>query len=141
MPIEKTLLDVIREDLQLTGTKKSCDRGDCGACTVILNGKSVSACLVLAVEANGKELITIEGLAEKDKLHPLQQAFLDYGAVQCGFCAPGMILAAKALLDKNPHPSEEEVRAGLAGNLCRCTGYAAVVEAVLSVANERGILA
>lgn len=139
VPVTKTLLDVIREDLQLTGTNKGCDRGDCGACTVILDGKSVNSCLVLAVDADGLELQTIEGLASKDQLHPLQQAFLDHGSVQCGFCTPGMIMASKALLDKNPNPTEEEIRIALAGNLCRCTGYASIVEAVLTAANERGI--
>ena len=136
VPVNKTLLDVIREDLQLTGTNKGCDRGDCGACTVILDGKSVNSCMVLAIEANGKELLTIEGLADKDKLHPLQQAFMDMGAVQCGFCTPGMIMASKALLDKNPDPTEAEVREALTGNLCRCTGYAGIVEAVLAAAAE-----
>lgn len=140
VPVTKTLLDVIREDLQLTGTNKGCDRGDCGACTVILDGKSVNSCLVLAVDADGQELQTIEGLAFKDQLHPLQQAFLDHGSVQCGFCTPGMIMASKALLDKNPNPTEEEIRVALAGNLCRCTGYAQIVEAVLAVANEGGII-
>lgn len=139
VPVTKTLLDVIREDLQLTGTNKGCDRGDCGACTVILDGKSVNSCLVLAVDADGQELQTIEGLASKDQLHPLQQAFLDHGSVQCGFCTPGMIMASKALLDKNPNPTEEEIRIALAGNLCRCTGYASIVEAVLAAANEGGI--
>lgn len=128
----ETLLDVLRNKLGLTGTKKGCDAGDCGACTVLIDGKSVPSCLVLAVSARGKEITTIEGLADGENLHPLQQAFIDHFAVQCGFCTPGMILSAKALLDENPNPTEEEVRLALAGNLCRCTGYHKIVEAVLA---------
>ena len=127
-----TLLDFIRNGLGLTGTKKGCDEGDCGACTVLLNGKPVNSCLVLALEANGKEVLTIEGLGQEGKLDPLQRAFIDKGAVQCGFCSPGMILSAKALLAENPKPTEDEVRSAIAGNLCRCTGYAKIVEAVLA---------
>lgn len=138
VPVSKMLLDVIREDLQLTGTNKGCDSGDCGACIVILDGESVNSCLVLAVDADGKKLLTIEGLGNQEGLHPLQQAFMDKGAVQCGFCTPGMIMASKALLDKNPLPTEEEVRTALTGNLCRCTGYASIVDAVLSVTGEGG---
>lgn len=131
---KKTLLDLLREDLELTGTKKGCDHGECGACTVLLNGQPVQACLVLAVEADGKEVLTIEGLADGSRLHPLQEAFIRHGAVQCGYCSPGMILTAKALLDENPRPTEMEVKKAIAGNLCRCGTYNKVVKAVLSVA-------
>ena len=132
-----TLLDLLRERLGLTGTKKGCDEGDCGACTVLLNGKAVSSCLVLAVEANGKDVLTIEGveLEGGDSLHPLQKAFVENGAIQCGFCTPGMILSAKALLDKNPHPSQTQIRRAISGNLCRCTGYQKIVEAIETVCN------
>jgi len=133
----KTLLvDVLRDELNLTGTKTSCQSGYCGACTVILDGKPVKSCSILALQANGKEVTTIEGLADGDKLHPIQQAFIDYFAFQCGFCTPGMILMAKALLDWNPDPTEDEVREALRGNLCRCTGYVKIIEAVLA-AKER----
>ena len=126
----KTLLDVLREDLGLTGAKRGCDDGNCGACTVILDGKAIKSCLMLAPQANGKEIMTIEGLGSPENLHPLQQAFLDHFAVQCGFCTPGMILAAKALLDEDPEVTEEGIRQGLHGNICRCTGYVKIVEAV-----------
>ena len=126
----KTLLDVLREDLGLTGAKLGCDDGNCGACTVLLDGKAVKSCLLLAAQAKGKEVLTIEGLGKEGDLHPLQQAFIDHFAVQCGFCTPGMILTAKALLDENPHATEEEIRRGLHGNICRCTGYVKIVEAV-----------
>jgi len=132
----RTLLEVLRDNLGLTGVKKACDRGDCGACTVIIEGKPVVSCLTLAIEAQGKEILTIEGLAKNGILHPLQQAFVEHGAIQCGFCTPGMIMAAKALLDENPKPSEAEVRRGIAGNLCRCTGYAKIVEAILVVSQK-----
>ncbi len=132
----RTLLDVLRDDLELTGTKKGCDRGDCGACTVLLDGKPVTSCMMLAVQADGRRVMTIEGLRTDGKLHPLQQAFVDYGAVQCGFCTPGMLLAAVALLEENPHPTEAQVRGAIAGNLCRCTGYAKIVDAVLSVSER-----
>ena len=125
-----TLLDVLRDQLELTGPKKGCDRGDCGACTVLLDGEPVVSCMMLAVQANGRHITTIEGLAQNGQPHPLQQAFVDHGAIQCGFCTPGMILAAKALLDENPHPNEAEVREAIAGNLCRCTGYQKIVDAV-----------
>jgi len=133
---KKTLLDFLREDLEFTGTKRGCDNGECGACTVLLNGRPVNACLVLAVEADGQEVVTIEGLADGPRLHPLQQAFIDHGAVQCGYCSPGMILTAKALLDDNPRPTEMEVKKAIAGNLCRCGTYNKVVKAVLSVAGK-----
>ena len=130
VPAHRTLLEVIRGDLGLTGTKQGCDHGDCGACTVLLDGEAVNACLVLALQAEGKSVTTIEGLSRDGKLHPLQQAFISQGAIQCGFCTPGMVLTAKALLDKNPRPDEREIREGLSGNLCRCTGYRKIVEAV-----------
>lgn len=132
----RTLLDVLRNDLELTGTKKGCDLGECGSCTVILNGKPVNACLVFAIQANGTEILTIEGLRPSQGLHPLQQAFVEKGAIQCGFCTPGMILSASSLLKQNSNPSEEEIRAALSGNLCRCTGYQKIVEAVQSVARN-----
>ena len=130
----RTLLEVLREDLGLTGAKKSCDKGTCGSCTVFLDGKPVPSCLVLAIEARGKDILTIEGLAVNGTLHPLQEAFIKHYAFQCGFCTPGMILASKALLDENPEPTEEDVRKAISGNLCRCTGYVKIVEAVLAAA-------
>ncbi|OGW15661.1 MAG: hypothetical protein A3G93_06485 [Nitrospinae bacterium RIFCSPLOWO2_12_FULL_45_22] len=129
----KTLLEVIREDLGLTGTKEGCGQGDCGACTLLVNGQAINSCLTLVVEVAGQNILTIEGLAEGDQLHPIQQAFIDHGAIQCGFCTPGMVLAAKALLDSCPRPGEEEVRMAIAGNLCRCTGYDKIVKAIMSV--------
>ncbi len=133
----RSLAEVLREDLGLTGTKIGCNHGDCGACTVILDGRSVCSCLTLAVEAEGLAITTIEGLAPSgQELHPLQQAFVERGAVQCGFCTPGMILNAKQLLDETPRPSEEEIRHALSGNLCRCTGYAKIVDAIRHAAGR-----
>ncbi len=129
-----TLLEFLREHLQLMGTKEGCGLGECGACTVLLDGRPVNSCLVLAVQAGGRSVLTIEGLAPDGELHPLQKAFVDCGAIQCGFCTPGMILSAKALLDANPAPSEEEIREAISGNLCRCTGYVKIVEAIQTAA-------
>lgn len=130
----RTLLDVLRTDLGLIGTKENCLEAECGVCTVLLEGTAVNACILLAAQCQGRAIVTIEGLAVEGRLHPLQQAFIDHGAVQCGYCIPGMILAAKAYLDENPGPDENGVRGALAGNLCRCTGYQRIVEAVLSAA-------
>ena len=131
-----SLLDTLRDELRLTGTKKGCDEGDCGACTVILDGKSVTSCLVLAMGAQGKDIVTIEGLARGEALYPVQQAFVDHGGVQCGFCTPGLIMEATAYLKEEPNPTEEDVRYAIGGNLCRCTGYVKVVRAILSAAEE-----
>ena len=131
-----TLLDALRDDLGLTGTKEGCGSGDCGACTVVLDGQMVCSCLVLAVEAEGRSVRTIEGVAEGSELHPIQRQFLEHAALQCGFCTPGFIVASKALLERNPDPTESEVRYWLAGNLCRCTGYDKIVRAVLAAAAE-----
>jgi len=131
----RTLLEVLRDDLGLTGTKEGCDAGDCGACTVLWDGRPVSSCLVLAVEADGGQIETVEGLSGPEGLHVLQQAFLEHGALQCGFCTPGMLMSARALLETNPHPSDDEIRAALAGNLCRCTGYGKIVAAVRAAAD------
>lgn len=129
----RTLLDVLREEIHLTGSKKGCDVGDCGACTVLLDGKPVNACLVVAATAESSEITTIEGLAQDGKLHPLQQAFVKEGAVQCGFCTSGTLMSLKALLDRNSSPSEDEIKGAIAGNLCRCTGYTKIFKAVESV--------
>lgn len=132
----RTLLEVLRENLGLTGTKEGCDLGDCGSCTVLLDGKPLNSCLILAVEARGRNILTIEGLAEGGKLHPLQQKFVDHGGVQCGFCSPGMIMSAKALLDRNSSPTEHEIKRAISGNLCRCTGYVKIVEAISAAAEN-----
>ncbi len=132
----QTLLDVLRDELDLTGTKEGCGTGDCGACSVILDGRLVCSCLVLGVEAAGHKVETIEGMAQGDELHPLQRKFLEHAALQCGICTPGFLIAAKALLEKNPDPTESEVRYWLAGNLCRCTGYDKIVRAVMDAAAE-----
>jgi carbon-monoxide dehydrogenase small subunit len=133
---QQTLLDVLRNELHLTGSKEGCASGDCGACSVILDGKVVCSCLVLGVEASGHSVTTIEGIAQGDKLHPVQQRFLEYAALQCGFCTPGFIVATKALLDENSNPTETEIRYWLAGNLCRCTGYDKIVRAVQAAAAD-----
>lgn len=132
----QTLLDVLRDELQLTGSKEGCASGDCGACSVTVDGRLMCSCLVLGVEAQGRSIETIEGMADGDKLHPLQQKFLEHAALQCGICTPGVLVAAKSLLEKNPDPTETEVRYWLAGNLCRCTGYDKIVRAVLDAASE-----
>ena len=134
--VRRTLLEVLRETFGLMGTKKGCNEGECGACTVLLDGKSVLACLVLAVEAQGKRIDTVEGLAENGALHPLQESFIRHGALQCGFCTPGMLMAARGLLNENPKPGEPEVRQAIAGNLCRCTGYDKIVKAILDAAGR-----
>ncbi len=134
----RTLVDLIRYDLELTGTKKGCEVGDCGSCTVLLDGKPVNSCLVLAVQADGKDVLTIEGMETDEGLHPIQQAFVEKGAIQCGFCTSGMILTAKHLLDHNPAPDKTEVRLAISGNLCRCTGYQKIVEAIQAAGEESG---
>jgi len=133
----RRLLDILREDFKLTGTKEGCSIGECGACTVIMNGRAVNSCLVLAGQVNGAKIITIEHLAENGKLNSLQQNFLEAGAVQCGYCTPGMLMSATALLLENPHPNEEEIKEAIAGNLCRCTGYKQIIQAIQKTANSR----
>ena len=137
VPVNKTLLQFIREDLGLTGAKEGCNEGECGACTVIINGKAVNSCMVLAYEADGATILTVEGLAKDGVLHPLQQAFIEEGAVQCGFCTPGMLLMAKAILDEYSNPTEAEIRKMMEGNLCRCTGYTRIIKTVRKVADIR----
>ncbi len=137
IPDNRLLVDFIRYDLGLTGTKEGCSVGACGACAVILDGQPISSCITLAVMADGGEVTTIEGLAKDDRLHPLQQAFLDYGGFQCGICTPGQIMAAKALLDANAHPSEGEIKAWMMGNLCRCTGYYKIIESIQAAAHGK----
>ncbi|KAB3532087.1 (2Fe-2S)-binding protein [Alkaliphilus serpentinus] len=132
----RTLLDVIREDFDLTGAKEGCGAGECGACTILVDRKPINACLMLAVEADGKEILTIEGLSVNNKLDQIQQAFIDHAALQCGYCTPGMIMSGKALLMDNPSPTEEEVKEAISGNLCRCTGYKKIVEAIMEVADK-----
>ena len=136
IPPETTLLELLRETFNLTGAKLGCDVGDCGACTVLVDGKPVNACLMLAAQADGRDVLTIEGLATRDRLHPLQRAFEELGSLQCGYCGPGVILAAKALLDENPAPTRHEIREAIAGNLCRCTGYAKMIDAVQEAARD-----
>jgi carbon-monoxide dehydrogenase small subunit len=131
-----TLLEMLRNVLKLTGAKDGCGMGECGSCTVMMDGKAIYSCLTLAIRADGKEILTIEGLARGEELHPLQKAFIDHGAFQCGYCTPGMILSSKALLDENPNPSEEEIRRGISGNLCRCTGYNMIVEAIQNASKK-----
>jgi carbon-monoxide dehydrogenase small subunit len=132
-----TLLQVLRDKLELTGTKEGCGMGECGACTVLLDGKTVNSCIFPALEVEGKKVTTIEGLTDaQGNLHPIQKAFIEQGAIQCGFCTPGMVLSAKALLDENPKPSEEEIRHGIAGNLCRCTGYLQIIQAIKAVSEQ-----
>ena len=134
----RTLLEVLRETLGLTGTKEMCNKGDCGGCTVMIDGKPVLSCLTLAIEAQGKDILTIEGLAKGYELHPIQQAFVDHGAIQCGYCSPGFIMSAKALLDRNPNPTEDEIKEGISNNICRCTGYVQIVEAIQAAAEMMG---
>jgi len=136
VPLKRTLLDVLREDLALTGTKKGCDSGECGACTVLMDGKPVNSCIILAVDAVGKQITTIEGIGGIMELDPIQEALVDHGAIQCGYCTPGIVMTAKALLDSNPHPTESQIREGITGNLCRCTGYVKIVEAIVDVSRR-----
>ena len=136
VPSNMTLLQMLRERLALTGTKNGCEAGECGACTVLMNGEPVNSCLVLAAEADGAEIVTVEGLAHDDQLDVVQQSFIEEGAVQCGFCTPGVLISARALLDRNPSPTEEEIREALVGNLCRCTGYTRIVRAVQQAARN-----
>ena len=134
----KTLLKMLREDLDLIGANEGCGAGECGACTVLVNNEPVNSCLMLAVEADGKEILTIESLSDGVNLDPLQESFIEHNALQCGYCTPGMVMSAKALLNRNPHPTEEDVKEALAGNLCRCTGYQRIINAVLDVAKKGG---
>ena len=134
MPSDRRVIDILREDLNLTGTKEGCGAGECGACTILVDGESRLSCLMLAAQLEGRSVTTIEGIASEDRLHPLQEAFVEHGAVQCGFCIPGMVLSAVDLLQRNPNPTRMEIRQGLSGNLCRCTGYQKIVDAVEKVA-------
>jgi carbon-monoxide dehydrogenase small subunit len=139
VPVHRTLLQALREELVLTGTKNGCAAGECGACTVLLNGEPVNSCLVLAMECDGVEIITVEGLAGDRQLDPLQQALIEAGGVQCGFCIPGVLISARALLDRNPQPEEQEIRDALVGNLCRCTGYVRIIEGVKEAARQERV--
>ena len=139
VPANMTLLQMLREKLALTGTKNGCEAGECGACTVLLDGEPVNSCMMLAVEANGCTLLTVEGLAPEGKLSPLQQAFVGHNAVQCGFCTPGMLMSATALLQRNPHPTRKEIQEALVGNLCRCTGYVRIIDAIEDVVTKGGV--
>lgn len=136
VPVNMTLVEFIREELHLNGTKEGCDEGECGACTILFDGRPFNSCLVLAAEANGHEITTIEGLSHDGRLHPIQEAFVEVGAVQCGYCTPGMILSAKAVLDEFPNPTEEQIRTGIEGNICRCTGYNRIVAAIQLAAKK-----
>jgi carbon-monoxide dehydrogenase small subunit len=136
IPPDRMLVDLLREDLGLTGTKKGCERGECGACTIMMNGKALLSCLIPALKADGSDILTVEGIAQRDQLHPLQEAFWEEGAVQCGYCTPGMLLSAKALLDENQEASIEEIKTAISGNLCRCTGYIKIIRAI-QVASEK----
>jgi carbon-monoxide dehydrogenase small subunit len=138
IPIEPDalLVDVLRQHLGLTGTKEACGEGECGACTVLLDGQPVTSCLLPALKAQGREVFTVEGLASGGELHPLQKSFIEHGAVQCGYCTPGMLMSAKALLDRNPHPTEQEIKEAISGNLCRCTGYVKIVEAIKAASSD-----
>lgn len=138
IPPWRTLVEVLRETLGLTGTKKSCNEGECGACTVILDGRPVTSCLVLAIDAEGKDILTIEGISKDENFHPVQESFLKHGAIQCGFCTPGMVMSAKALLDENPNPNLIEARQAISGNLCRCTGYQHIINSILAASRTGG---
>jgi aerobic-type carbon monoxide dehydrogenase small subunit (CoxS/CutS family) len=138
VPSDRRVIDILREDLNLTGTKEGCSGGECGACTILVDGESRLACLMLAAQLEGRSVTTIEGIASEDRLHPLQEAFVEHGAVQCGFCIPGMVLSAVDLLQRNPNPTRMEIRQGLSGNLCRCTGYQKIVDAVKAAARKIG---
>ena len=136
VPVNMTLVEFIRDELHLNGTKEGCDEGECGACTILYDGRPVNSCLMLACEADGHEILTIEGMADDGRLHPIQEAFLEAGAVQCGYCTPGMVLSAKAVLDEFPHPTEDQIRTGIEGNICRCTGYNRIISAIM-LASEK----
>lgn len=136
VPSNMTLVHMLRDELGLTGTKIGCDKGECGACTVLINGRSINSCLVLAAQVDGREVTTIEGMEKNGRVHPIQEAFIEEGAVQCGYCIPGMVMSAKALLDKNPGPTDEEIKVGISGNLCRCTGYTKIINAVRAAAEK-----
>lgn len=140
IPAQLRLVELLRDTLGLTGTKEGCGEGECGACTVIIDGEIVNSCLLLAMQAAGKEIITIEGVSHLGGIHPIQQSFIDQGAVQCGYCTPGMVLAAKALLDKNPHPDRQTIKVALSGNVCRCTGYEKIIDAVADAASKKSNL-